>query len=275
MAFTEIAFFPIPGENDREILISELIGLGFDSFFEEPDGLKAYIEEEKLPDDLAARLVFVASHPGIQILSKPMEEKNWNEEWERNYDPVVIAGKCHVRAPFHPSRPEFPLEIVIEPKMSFGTAHHDTTRMMAEWLLEMDLKSKNVLDMGCGTGILAILAHKLGAAQVTGIDNDEWACRNATENFAMNGTSGGQVIPGDASSLHDRQFDVILANINRNILLADMPAYARSLAPGGWIAFSGFLPADNDAIRKSACDHGLQYRDGKISGNWASLLFFK
>jgi ribosomal protein L11 methyltransferase len=206
---------------------------------------------------------------------KPLEDINWNREWESNYQPVTIAGKCHVRAPFHPPVNNVPYEIVIEPKMSFGTAHHETTQLMVEWLLELDVAGKDLLDMGCGTGILAILANKLGVRYVTGIDNDEWAWRNSLENFAINNVGEGIVFQGDAALIGSECYDVILANINRNVLLRDMKAYSSGLRQNGIILFSGFYKKDKEIITETALAAGLNIIGSRDLNDWAIMLFHK
>jgi ribosomal protein L11 methyltransferase len=218
---------------------------------------------------------FLQHNPQIKFTGKMLDDKNWNEEWEKNYSPVLIAGKCFVRAPFHEPMPGIPHEIVIEPKMAFGTAHHETTQLMVEWLLEQDVEKKTVLDMGCGTGILAILANKLGASYVIGIDNDEWAWRNALENFSLNGVENGEALLGDAGKVEMGRYDLILANINRNILLRDLPIYAQGLKENGKILLSGFYESDRDAITAKAGEHSLRFNGIKSQNHWAAMLFSK
>ncbi len=273
--YIEYTFSPLPDEAGRELLISELMVLGFDSFAEEDDRVTAYLPAALHTDDILSESGFIRQHPGLNVSVKQLEEKNWNEEWEKNYDPVVIGGRCLVRAPFHAPRPELPLEIVIEPKMSFGTAHHETTQLVAEWLLEQETAGKSVLDMGSGTGVLAILANKTGAAFVMGIDNDEWAWRNALENFSLNGVVNGAVLLGDAGAIAGRRFDLVLANINRNVLTGDMRQYAAAMNPNARIIFSGFLQEDEAVILRSAAGAGLSHLGTRTKGAWAAMLFMK
>lgn len=275
MEYLEIRFSKLPEGFDAGLLLAELAGVGFDSFQEEDDGIMAFISRENYDPDLLAGLSYLKSYPQVKISVNLLEDKNWNEEWERNYPPVTIAGKCHVRAPFHAPSPGIPFEIIIEPKMSFGTAHHATTRLMAGWLMELDVIGKTVLDMGCGTGILAILANKSGASFVTGMDNDEWAYRNALDNFELNGPVSGDVRLGDASGIGDDRYDLILANINRNVLLTDMPVYALGLKQDGLLLMSGFYEADGAAIRERAVACGLTYIDTGVMDNWVVMLFSK
>lgn len=275
MTYLEIRFTPLNSEDEQSRLTAELLEIGFESFVEEEDVLLAYIPSEIYNDDNLKKLVFLVDHPRVKAEVHQMEDKNWNKEWESNYQPVTIAGKCHVRAPFHPPQEDMAYEIVIEPKMAFGTAHHETTRLMAGWLMELDVKGKDLLDMGCGTGILAVLANKMGAADVTAIDNDEWAWRNAIENFTINSVKIGNVYLGDASLIKPGSCDVILANINRNVLLQDMKAYADGLRKDGQLLLSGFYQKDIAAISEAAVTYGLHFQGSKTLNDWAVVLFNK
>lgn len=261
-------------EEVRSLLIAALENAGFESFVETENELVAYILTERHEKHTVKKVMDDLSLEG-DILEVIQEEKNWNEEWEKNYPPVTIAGKCHIRAPFHPEREDIPLNIIIEPKMSFGTAHHETTALMIEWLLEGDLEGKRLLDMGCGTGLLAILANKLGAANVMAVDNDEWAYRNALENVALNRATLCEVIQGDVKNIAGKKFEAILANINRNILLEDIPAYCRSLLPGGLLFLSGFYEQDIPAIAKVAEAMDMKPDGVKSRSNWVALCYRK
>lgn len=260
---------------DTELLVAELAEMGFDSFQEEEDHVSAFIPAELFRQDFLAESSLLRNHPEVNVMVRPLEEKNWNEVWERNYEPVTIGGICHVRAPFHPSLPGMAYEIIIEPKMSFGTAHHATTRLMAAWLMEMDIWGKDLLDMGCGTGILAILANKMRARFVMAIDHDEWAWRNASENIMANDASECQCHLGDASLIEPDQYDMILANINRNVLLQDMAMYAAGLRLNGKLLMSGFYETDADIISTAAANNGLEFEGMKTSNEWAVMLFSK
>ena len=275
MQFLELIFKPVTHDADKALLIAELLPLNFDSFNEEENALLAYISEDVFNKDLLDEIGFLKEHPEVSYEIKPLEEKNWNQEWESNYQPVTIAGKCHVRAPFHPPAEEVQYEIVIEPKMAFGTAHHETTRLMAEWLMQLDVSDKDVLDMGCGTGILAILANKMGARSVKGIDNDEWAWRNAQENFRINGLSEDDVYLGDAAMIRQNEYDIILANINRNVLLQDMKLYSGGLRSDGKLLLSGFYEKDTEAIKNSTIESGLYFIRNGFLNNWAVVLLQK
>ncbi len=275
MSFLELSFSPIQNENERSLLIAELMEAGFDSFNEEEDRLLAYISSDLFHKGLLDGIGFLRDHHGIICDVHPMEDVNWNKEWESNYQSVTIAGKCHVRAPFHPQSNNFQYEIVIEPKMAFGTAHHETTQLVAAWLMELDVTGKNVMDMGCGTGILAILANKMGALSVTGIDNDEWAWKNAAENFRINGLDENDARPGDAGSVEIDRYDIFIANINRNILLRDMEAYVKGLKEKGILLMSGFYEKDIEAITARASEFGLNLSGFRTLNDWAVILFTK
>jgi ribosomal protein L11 methyltransferase len=275
MAYLEISFSPLHSENDKSFLTAELLEAGFDSFNEEENLLSAYIDADFFTENILKEITFLKTHTELKIEIKPLEDINWNKEWESNYQPVTIDGKCHVRAPFHPPFADIAYEIVIEPKMAFGTAHHETTQLMAGWLMDLDVRGKDVLDMGCGTGILAILANKMGAGNVTGIDNDEWAWRNGSENFRINGVAAGNVFIGDAALIMPDSYDLILANINRNVLLQDMKAYFTGLRKNGMILFSGFYQKDIEAITASASEQGLHLKGSRTLNDWAVLLFYK
>jgi ribosomal protein L11 methyltransferase len=275
MHFLEFIFTPLRSEEDKSILIAELLGLGFESFVDEEYSLRAYIPENIFKEGMIKDLSVIHDNPEVKFEVRPLEDKNWNQEWESNYQPVTIAGKCHVRAPFHPSFKNIAYEIIIKSEMSFGTAHHETTRLMATWLLELDITGKEVLDMGCGTGILAILANKMGARYVIGIDNDEWASHNAVDNFRINEVTDGDVYPGDAALIGRDRFDLILANINRNVLLQDMKAYCEGLRENGRLLLSGFYQKDMESIAVSASGSGLHLTGDRNLNDWAVMLFHK
>ena len=275
MQYLELKFFPVISEDQHSVLIADLMNIGFNSFCEEEDTLLAYISGDIYNENLLEDFRFLKDHPEIKIEINPLEDKNWNLEWESNYSPVTIAGKCHVRAPFHPPLENIAYEIIIEPKMAFGTAHHETTQLMAAWLLELDIAGKEVLDMGSGTGILAILANKMGSRYVLGIDNDEWAWRNGLDNFRINGVTEGDIYLGDAALVGKDRFDVILANINRNVLLQDMKAYYEGLRENGVLLVSGFYQKDTEIIAASAKGSGFNLIAARNLNDWAVMLFHK
>ena len=268
--------FKINATEEREILIAELNKQGFDGFVEESDFFMAYIPSEIYNKETLAQLIKLHSpNTSITYDHKIIKEKNWNEEWEKNYPSVLIAGKCLIRAPFHKPVENILYDIIIEPKMSFGTAHHETTSLMIETIMETDMKGLNVLDMGCGTGVLAILASKLGAKQVTAIDNDEWSFINAKENTERNAANNVNVLLGDAELLNEKTFNVILANINRNVLTKDIPNYASCLNTNGILIVSGFYEDDIKIISEHADLSGLFYSRHELKNNWAVIVFKK
>ena len=265
-----------PTEDILDILVAELAELGYDSFNTEGSTLKAYIPEASFEEAAAAAVVSkYLPKDGVAISWEHMPDKNWNAVWESNFEPIVIEDKCSIRAPFHTNLPKTTYEIIIEPKMSFGTGHHATTFQMVEFVLANEFGGKRVLDMGCGTGILAILAAMRGAADVYAIDNDDWAYENAVENVERNTPGKVRVALGDASLLGGETFDVILANINRNILLADMQHYVKVLQPGGLLFLSGILLEDIPVITECATGLGLTLLEQKDRTNWVALSFKK
>ena len=276
MKYTEVDITLSKNDPYRDLLIFSLGDEGpYDSFVETRDGLKAYVPTEQFDEDwLKLQLENLKSQFSVfnyQLSFQELPDKDYNEEWERQHQAVLVEGFCWVRAPFHPHRNDVKYEIEIEPKMSFGTAHHATTYLMLSLLEQEELDGKRVLDMGSGTGVLAILAAKKGAAYVEAIDVDEWAFRNAQENFERNGVSVTPLL-GDASLLtEDKHFDVILANINRNILMRDMGRYAAVLNAGGTLFLSGFYEHDVDALLKVAEGLGLRPVFQKSRNEWTAL----
>lgn len=264
-----------PTQPASEILIAELGLAGFESFVENEDGITAYIPKEEYDGEAMAGIHILQSNEfDISFTQTEIEQVNWNVEWEKNFHPIIVNEKCGVRAPFHP-RPDVTYDIVIEPKMSFGTGHHATTHMMIEFLLDQDFNGKKVLDMGCGTGVLAIVAEKRGASKIDAIDIDNWCYQNTQENVERNDCSRIEAFEGGAELLEGREYDVIIANINRNILLEDMQSYNTSLRAGGELYLSGFYSKDIPAIRKECERFGLEYQDFKEREDWVALKFFK
>lgn len=265
---------PAGSAEEAELLIAELAEFPFESFLEEEGALKAYIPAAELAgckgcvdEMLAAKGVSGQRYIGI-------EDRNWNALWESQFDPVEVEGGPVIRAPFHPPCEDGRMEIVIMPKMSFGTGHHATTYLMAAEMSGHDFAGKTVLDMGSGTGVLAIIAAKSGAASVDAVDIDEWAWRNAVENIETNGVEAAvRPVMGDAGAIEGQKYDVILANINRNILLADLPAYIRALNPGGTVIVSGILERDIADITSRARETGLEPAGQRLKEGWAALSF--
>ena len=279
MKYTEVTIILSNTNPYRDLLIYSLGDEGpYDSFVEMPDGLKAYIPTEQFDEDwLKSQIENIqqqaVENPKLTVRYsfQDLPDKDYNEEWERQHQAVLVEGFCWVRAPFHPHRDDVKYEIEIEPKMSFGTAHHATTYLMLSLLEQEELAGKRVLDMGSGTGVLAILAAKKGAAYVEAIDVDEWAFRNAQENFERNGVEVTPLL-GDATLLTEgKHFDVILANINRNILMRDMPRYGAVLIPGGTLFLSGFYEHDVEALLAVAERLGLRPVFQKSRNEWTAI----
>lgn len=263
-------------EPAREIFIAALAELGFESFEETEAGLKAYIQEP-LWDEDAFRAISYLSTPDWEVSwdTEWIEPRNWNAEWEKAYDPIRVRDRCTVRAPFHDPPGGIPFDIVISPKMSFGTGHHQTTYLMLDYLLELDLKDKSVLDVGSGTGVLAILAGMKGAGPVTAIDIDPWAFENCRENTERNGQEGIEVLEGEVSTVRDRTYEVVLANINKNVLLADLGTYARVLNDSGTLLLSGYYQSDLPELQKAALERGLALEDFRERDDWTAARFRK
>lgn len=270
------------GQNDpfRDLLVDALGNEGpYDSFVEIPTGLKAYVQESLFDEGwLKEQLADINDMTPCSYTFEALPDKNWNEEWEKQHKPVLVEAanskKVWVRAPFHEHRTDVDYEIEIEPKMSFGTAHHQTTYMMLSYLTELEMEGRRVLDMGCGTAVLAILAKIRGAAYVEAIDIDEWAYNNALENAQRNGVELNVRI-GDAGLLVDQQFDLIIANINRNILLNDMAAYVKVLVKGGTLLLSGFYESDVPVLQQHAESLGLRLDQQKVRQSWTALKLRK
>ncbi len=263
----------LPVEIGTEILLAALSELPFESFEENEKGLSAYIQK-KLWNENVLETLDLLSNPAFQInyTVEEIQQVNWNEEWEKNFEPIDVDGICHVRAPFHP-RTTAAFDIVIEPKMSFGTGHHETTHMMIQHLLNMDLKNLKTLDMGSGTAILAILAEMKGAKPIDAIDIDNWCYLNAIENAARNNCTNISVFEGDAALLQTQKYDLIIANINRNILLADMKTYVKTLNPKSMLLLSGFYNIDIPAIDACCVQNGLQFVSKIERNNWVALKY--
>lgn len=256
-----------------EILIAELGYAGFESFVETEEGITAYIQKEEWRNAILNDIQVLKSDEfQISFTFEEIEQTNWNAEWEKNFSSIIVEDKCTVRAPFH-DIPNTEYDIIIEPKMSFGTGHHETTHMMIQYILKNDFKNKSVLDMGCGTGVLAILAEMKGAKPIDAIDYDNWCYLNSLENVERNKSEHITVLEGDASLLVNRSYDIIIANINRNILLQDMETYVSCLNKNGMLLLSGFYN-DDIPIIKAECEKYLLKLEEKLErNNWVSLKF--
>jgi len=264
-----------PKEPATEILIAQLGLAGFESFVENEDGVSAYIQEGDWNATIIEDIQILNSDEfEISYVEEVIEQVNWNSEWEKNFNPIQVNDMVSIRAPFHDD-PNLQYDIVIEPKMSFGTGHHETTHMMVQQLIDMDLTNKKVLDMGCGTGILAIFAEMKGANPIDAIDIDNWCYLNSIENVERNNCSNISVFEGDAALLKSKKYDVIIANINRNILLNDMEAYMNCLNPNGAILFSGFYKEDVSVIDAEVSKYGLKLDRTIERNNWVSLKYMK
>ncbi len=272
-AYIAYTFKVNPVQPATEILIAELGYAGFESFVENQDGVTAYIQKEQWHNNVLDD-VFVLNNSEFTITYtiEEIEQVNWNEEWEKNFNPITVDNRCAVRAPFH-EKPNTQYDIVIEPKMSFGTGHHETTYMMLKLLLNEPVANKRVLDMGCGTGVLAILAGKMGASYVEAIDIDSWCYENALENVNRNNCNNIVVKQGDAKLLSGSSFDVILANINRNILLEDIAIYAQCLTKNGVLMLSGFYKDDLPLITKECEANGLKFEANLEKNHWIAAKY--
>jgi ribosomal protein L11 methyltransferase len=275
MQFLEFKFTCLEGF--REILIAELAEIGFDSFLETAEGFDAYITEMAFDRDAYQKVINqYASDAQVHVSEGKLPKINWNEEWEKHYDPILIEGEIYVRASFHSPQPNVKHEIVINPKMSFGTGHHATTFLMLSLLLDVVHHGKRVLDIGSGTGILAIMAHKLGAAQIEAFDIDDWCVENGNENFDLNGIHDLKMGLGSVREINPQgTFDVVLANINKNVLLDEMEAYATLVKQGGKILLSGFYEQDVNDIQSSAEKVGFKKLTLKTKDRWAALVLLK
>lgn len=257
----------------NEILMAELAEISFESFVEEENELLAYIPENDFSENAIKKIFTQFPDFKVKYSFKTLETVNWNEEWEKNYQPIEVMNLVRVRASYHTQDPNFKYDIVIDPKMSFGTGHHETTTMVMQLQLGLNHNQKSVLDVGSGTGILAILAEKLGATQLTAFDIEEWAYLNATENITLNDCKHINVFQGTINDCPIAQYDIVLANINRNILLAEIPTYTRFLTEDGTLIVSGFYENDAIDIIAKAKESGLYIVEQKILNQWAAIRF--
>ncbi len=278
MRYIEVKITVYP--ETAELLIAELVELGYDSFQETDSGLDAYVDQEVFSEKQLQEIIKKYSSSSENLLPYTfglLEDKNWNEEWEKNFPPVTVGEDCIIRASFHVLERPYKYDIVINPKMSFGTGHHETTSMMIANQLELNHKGKTVMDAGSGTGILAIMASKLEASLVDAFDVEDWAFENLKENATLNGCSNILIDKGDITkvSLREKEYDIILANINRNVLLGEMPEYSKRLKQGGTLVLSGFYIEDIPMLESRAGEFGLKKISSKEKNKWASLVFNK
>jgi ribosomal protein L11 methyltransferase len=279
MKYFEIKFKTEPSsEVISDILSAFAAEAGCESFVTEDDGLTAYVQQSLFQEEILKSLLEGFPVPDVKIdySITEAEDKDWNEEWEKNYfQPIIIDDQCVIHSTFHKNVPKAKYDIIINPQMAFGTGHHETTSLMLGELLQADLKGKIVLDMGCGTSILAIMASKRGAKAVTAIDIDDWCISNSKDNFKLNNITNINVFQGDANSLIGMDFDVVIANINRNILLQDMHRYVACMQPGSCIYMSGFYVQDIPQIRAEGERLGLTFQHFKEKNNWCVVKLIK
>jgi ribosomal protein L11 methyltransferase len=261
----------------RDVLASELAGVGYESFVETKNGLEAYIPANIFNEtNLFDILKSFKNEFKFNVDKEIIKSKNWNEEWEKNYfKPLIINNECVIRAPFHTDFPKAKYEIIIEPNMAFGTGNHETTSMMIELILENNMNGKTILDMGCGTGILGILASMKGAKKVTAIDIDEWSFNGTKENSALNNIQNIEVKQGNVSLLGAEKYDFIFANIQKNVLIADLPVYAKCMNKNGKLFLSGFYENDIPDIKSAAEKQGLKDAGFKSKNSWVAHSLFK
>lgn len=276
MNYIELKISVTPKEAGSEILIAELSEVGFESFVDTAEGFIAYIpntafDENSLNSITANYATLFSISSTISII----EQQNWNKEWESNFQPIDVDGKCLIRAPFHESKKNYLFDIIIEPKMSFGTGHHHTTQLMIKKLLQLPVSGKSLLDMGCGTGVLAILAAQLNANPITAIDIDDWSYENSIENLQKNNINNVLVQKGDVQLLAGKVFHTILANINKNVLLADIPVYSEAIEKNGNLVLSGFFDTDIEELTNKAMPHNLKLVDQLSDNQWTMLHFIK
>ncbi|WP_316761395.1 50S ribosomal protein L11 methyltransferase [Pedobacter aquatilis] len=264
-------------EYQQDLLISDLADTGFDTFEDSENGFTAFVIKENFNEqDLIGLLANYAEDFTAEYILEDVADENWNAEWEKNFNPLIIDDVCYVRATFHEPQPSYPYEIVIDPKMAFGTGHHQTTTMVMQYILAADVKDKDILDMGCGTGILAILAAKLGAKTLMAIDYDDICYESTLENAALNNVENLEALCGSKEVIPNEEYDIILANINRNILLDQIGRYAEVLKAEGKIFFSGFyLDPDLSMITAECAKYGIKYLDHKQNGDWVAAQFEK
>ena len=278
--YTRVRFTVTPNEEyATDVLAALLADAGFESFVPEDDGVSAYVPQAMYDEATIGNIISSFPLEGFDLKYKSefIEGEDWNAEWEKNYfQPIVLGEDCVIHSTFHKDIPKARYDILIDPKMAFGTGYHQTTCHMLRAILASDMNGKSVLDMGCGTALLAILARKHGATDVVAIDIDEFAYENAKENTVLNGTPDIEVRLGGADAIKESDsFDFVIANINRNILLMDMANYVRCMHPGSQLFISGFYTDDMDILKEEAARHGLEYIDYAEDNRWAMMRFVK
>lgn len=276
MVYNEVVFnLSTTEEFHKDLLINALSEIGFDTFEDFEIGFKAYIPSSEFNEDAIEQLMLIYGDMfSFTFDTKSIPHQNWNKIWESNFEPLQVGNRCYIRATFHEAQPEYEYEIVIDPKMAFGTGHHQTTALMMEFMLNENFSGQKILDMGCGTGILAILASKIGAKDILAIDYDEICYESTLENADLNGIKNIKTLCGSKEVIPDQKFDTILANINRNILLDQLDRYSEVVNPGASLFLSGFYQEPDLAIIKQKCDSvGFKYVHHKELNNWVSAKF--
>jgi len=276
MNYLEVDFVCNPANGwQQDLFIGELGSIGFDTFEATTTGFKAYIPEASfIPVELEALLLDLGRDFSVSYTAAIIQPQNWNALWESNFQPIYIKDEVCVRATFHEPNPDYPLEILIDPKMAFGTGHHQTTSLMMEYILEEDLDGKSVLDVGCGTGILGILASKLLARRVVSIDNDPVCVESSKENMQLNNITNMDVLEGSFDAIPNDKFEIVLANINRNILLEHLSYYSQAMAEGAKLYLSGFYDGEDlQLLCEEASNHGLNFLEHKTRDNWVAAEF--
>lgn len=259
-------------EDLAEVIIAQLFEVGFDSFLALDDGFEGSCEAEKFSEEQVQNILNPFEHLSFTI--QEADKINWNEEWEKNYDPIIVDGKCIVRAGFHAPQPQFEYEIIVTPKMSFGTGHHATTYQVLAYQMQLDHTNKKVLDVGTGTGILAIMAAKRGASFIVASDIDDWCMENSAENFKIN-EANVSLLKAQIEEVHEGNFDIVIANINKNVLLSQIGEYSARLSPGGHLILSGFYEEDSQDLEDEAARYALKKISHSVKDNWAMLVLSK
>jgi ribosomal protein L11 methyltransferase len=274
--YIEAAIEISPKDIGSDVLIAALSDLGFDSFVDTEKGFNAYAQEQKFSESDFKNVISDYSDTfAISYTINKIPPQNWNKLWEESFEPIDVDGQCYIRAPFHEPQSAYKYQIIIEPKMSFGTGHHSTTRLMIKKMMELEVKDKSLLDMGCGTGVLAILALKMGAAPVVAVDVEDWSVKNTLENLQRNGVIKAEVMLGDISAVENKTFFNILANINKNVLLADISNYAGMLEKNGNLLLSGFFETDTEELKQKAESCNLNFQTSLSESGWTLLHFNK